>query len=51
MLARAFHDDPAFGWMLPAEGSRHRRLRFSGPNCATSRFATARWKWPAPAGG
>jgi GNAT superfamily N-acetyltransferase len=27
MLARAFHDDPAFGWMLPAEGSRHRRLR------------------------
>ncbi len=27
MLARAFHDDPVFGWMLPAEGSRHRRLR------------------------
>jgi len=27
MLARAFHDDPAFRWMLPAEGSRHRRLR------------------------
>jgi GNAT superfamily N-acetyltransferase len=26
-LARAFHDDPVFGWMLPAEGSRHRRLR------------------------
>ena len=26
-LARAFHDDPLFGWMLPAEGSRHRRLR------------------------
>jgi GNAT superfamily N-acetyltransferase len=29
MLARAFHDDPVFGWMLPAEGSRHRRLRRS----------------------
>jgi GNAT superfamily N-acetyltransferase len=27
MLARAFHDDPVFGWMLPAEGARHRRLR------------------------
>ena len=27
MLARAFHDDPVFGWLLPAEGSRHRRLR------------------------
>ena len=27
MLARAFHDDPAFGWLLPAERSRHRRLR------------------------
>ena len=27
MLARAFYDDPVFGWMLPAEGSRHRRLR------------------------
>ena len=27
MLARAFHDDPVFGWMLPAEGSRDRRLR------------------------
>jgi GNAT superfamily N-acetyltransferase len=27
MLARAFHDDPVFGWMLPAEGSRHRRLQ------------------------
>jgi GNAT superfamily N-acetyltransferase len=27
MLARAFHDDLVFGWMLPAEGSRHRRLR------------------------
>jgi GNAT superfamily N-acetyltransferase len=26
-LARAFHDDPVFGWMLPADGSRHRRLR------------------------
>ena len=26
MLARAFHDDPVFGWMLPGEGSRHRRL-------------------------
>ena len=27
MLARAFHDDPVFGWIFPAEGSRHRRLR------------------------
>ncbi len=27
MLARAFHDDPVFGWFLPAEASRHRRLR------------------------
>lgn len=27
MLARAFYDDPVFGWFLPAEGSRHRRLR------------------------
>jgi GNAT superfamily N-acetyltransferase len=27
MLARAFHDDPVFGWMLPAERSRERRLR------------------------
>lgn len=27
MLARAFHDDPVFRWMLPAEGSRDRRLR------------------------
>lgn len=27
MLARAFHDDPVFGWLLPAERSRHRRLR------------------------
>ena len=27
MLARAFHDDPVFGWMLPAERSRRRRLR------------------------
>ena len=27
MLTRAFYDDPVFGWMLPAEGSRHRRLR------------------------
>lgn len=27
MLARAFHDDPLFGWLFPVEGSRHRRLR------------------------
>jgi GNAT superfamily N-acetyltransferase len=27
VLARAFHDDPLFGWFLPAKGSRHRRLR------------------------
>ena len=27
VLARAFHDDPVFGWMLPAEGSRHRRIQ------------------------
>jgi GNAT superfamily N-acetyltransferase len=27
MLARAFHDDPVFGWFFPGEGSRHRRLR------------------------
>jgi GNAT superfamily N-acetyltransferase len=27
MLARAFHDDPVFGWFFPAEDSRHRRLR------------------------
>ena len=27
VLARAFYDDPVFGWMLPAEGSRHRRVR------------------------
>jgi GNAT superfamily N-acetyltransferase len=27
VLARAFHDDPLFGWMLPAERSRDRRLR------------------------
>jgi GNAT superfamily N-acetyltransferase len=27
VLARAFHDDPVAGWFLPAEGSRHRRLR------------------------
>ena len=27
MLARAFHDDPVFGWLLPAERSRRRRLR------------------------
>lgn len=27
MLARAFYDDPVFSWFLPAEGSRHRRLR------------------------
>jgi GNAT superfamily N-acetyltransferase len=26
MLARAFSEDPVFGWMLPAEGLRHRRL-------------------------
>jgi GNAT superfamily N-acetyltransferase len=26
-LARAFYDDPVFRWMLPAEGSRYRRLR------------------------
>jgi GNAT superfamily N-acetyltransferase len=27
MLARAFYDDPVFGWFFPAGGSRHRRLR------------------------
>jgi hypothetical protein len=27
ILARAFHDDPVFGWLFPAEGSRHQRLR------------------------
>jgi hypothetical protein len=27
LLARAFHDDPVFGWIFPAEGSRNRRLR------------------------
>ena len=27
MLARAFHHDPVFRWMLPADGSRDRRLR------------------------
>jgi GNAT superfamily N-acetyltransferase len=27
MLARAFYDDPVFGWFFPAEASRHRRLR------------------------
>ena len=27
MLARAFYDDPVFGWFFPAEGSRHQRLR------------------------
>jgi GNAT superfamily N-acetyltransferase len=27
VLARAFHDDPVFGWIFPAEGSRHRRLQ------------------------
>ena len=27
MLARAFYDDPVFGWFCPVEGSRHRRLR------------------------
>jgi GNAT superfamily N-acetyltransferase len=27
VLARAFYDDPVSSWFLPAEGSRHRRLR------------------------
>jgi len=27
MLARAFYDDPVFGWFFPAGDSRHRRLR------------------------
>jgi GNAT superfamily N-acetyltransferase len=27
MLARAFYDDPVFGWIFPAESSRLRRLR------------------------
>lgn len=27
MLARAFYDDPVFGWFFPAEGLRHRRPR------------------------
>ena len=27
MLSRAFHDDPAFGWMFAAQRSRHRRTR------------------------
>ncbi len=27
VLARAFHDDPVFGWFLPAAGTRDRRLR------------------------
>ena len=27
MLARAFYDDPVFGWFFPADGSRYRRLR------------------------
>ena len=27
VLARAFHDDPAFSWIFPVEGSRTRRLR------------------------
>jgi hypothetical protein len=27
MLARAFDDDPVFGWFFPAEGSRPRRVR------------------------
>ena len=27
VLARAFHDDPTFSWMLPAEDTRNRRLR------------------------
>jgi ribosomal protein S18 acetylase RimI-like enzyme len=26
-LARAFYDDPVFGWIFPADGSRHRRLQ------------------------
>ena len=27
VLARAFHDDPEFSWMLPVEDTRNRRLR------------------------
>ena len=27
MLARAFHEDPVFGWFFPVEGARHRRLQ------------------------
>jgi ribosomal protein S18 acetylase RimI-like enzyme len=27
VLARAFHDDPTFSWMLPVEDTRNRRLR------------------------
>jgi GNAT superfamily N-acetyltransferase len=27
VLARAFHDDPVFSWMLPVEDTRNRRLR------------------------
>jgi ribosomal protein S18 acetylase RimI-like enzyme len=27
VLARAFHDDPVFSWMLPAEDTRNHRLR------------------------
>ena len=27
ILARAFHDDPVFGWIFPGESSRDRRLR------------------------
>jgi GNAT superfamily N-acetyltransferase len=27
VLARAFYDDPVFSWLVPADGSRERRLR------------------------
>jgi GNAT superfamily N-acetyltransferase len=27
ILARAFYDDPVFGWFFPDEGSRHQRLQ------------------------
>ncbi len=30
MLARAFYDDPVFGWFFPAEGSRLRRCDKEG---------------------
>jgi hypothetical protein len=30
MLARALYDDPVFGWMLPAEGSRLKRCDQEG---------------------